>query len=187
LPYRAPHLLIFLSNVDATFQRLARRQLSENLGRYAEASIAPRPRDGWISALREALDMTVRQLAARLGVTPSNVTRLEQRERDDTITLGALRRAADALDCDLVYAVVPRQASRPGATDNMLDALISTRARAVATAELRQIAHTMTLEDQTVTVADQTAQIAERTAALIESPKRLWDADTALEIPKGSG
>ena len=162
--------------MDASFQRLARRQLSQTLARYVAASGTPRPRDGWIAALREAFDMTVRQFAARLGVSPSNVVRLEQRERDDTITLGALRRAAAALDSDLVYAVVPRHpASEP--TDNLLDTLIEVRAREVATEELSRIAHTMALEDQTVSSSDLQAQIAERAAALADTPRRLWEAD----------
>jgi len=163
--------------MDASFQRLARRQLSAVLAGYAAAAAAPRPRDGWIAAIRAALDMTVRQFATRLGVTPSNVVRLEQRERDDTISLGALRRAADALDCDLVYAVVPRLAAASETADNMLDTLIEARAREVAAAELSRIAHTMALEDQAVSAADLQAQIIERAAALAESPRRLWDPE----------
>ncbi|MFL5576340.1 MAG: mobile mystery protein A [Gemmatimonadaceae bacterium] len=163
--------------MDASFQRLARRQLSEALARYAAAAVTPRPRNGWIAALREALDMTARQFAARLGVTPSNVVRLEQRERDEAISLGALRRAADALDCDLVYAVVPRRAAVTEPEDSLLDALIEARAREVAAAELRRIAHTMALEDQKVRAADLEAQIDERAAVLAETPRRLWDPD----------
>ena len=162
--------------MDASFQRLARRQLSQALAPYAEAS-TPRPRDGWIAALREALDMTVRQFAARLGVTPSSVVRLERRERDDTISLGALRRAADALDCNLVYAVVPRRTVASEPAETMLDMLIEARARVVATAELRRVARTMALENQAVTAADMQAQVTERATELAETPRRLWDAE----------
>jgi predicted DNA-binding mobile mystery protein A len=123
--------------------------------------------------------MTVRQFAARLGVAPSSVVRLEQRERDDTISLGALRRAANALDSDLVYAVVPRTAAALSPTDNLLDALIEARAREVAAAELGRIAHTMALEDQAVSYADLRAQISERAAVLAETPRRLWEPDVA--------
>lgn len=164
-------------NMDPNFQRLARRQLSETLGSYATAARTTRPRNGWISAIREALDMTVRQFASRLGITPSNVVRLERRERDETISLAALRRAADALDADLVYAVVPRHPVGAVHGENLLDALIETRAREVAVLELRHVAHTMALEDQAVRGADLEAQIAERAAALGETPRRLWDPD----------
>lgn len=170
--------------MDASFQRLARRQLSEALARYVVASRTPRPRDGWIAAIRESFDMTVRQLATRLGVSPSSIIRMEQRERDDTISLGALRRAADALDCDLVYAVVPRHAADSEPTNNLLDTLIEARAHEVAAVELSRIAHTMALEDQAVNPADMQAQIAERTAALAETPRRLWDPNVVPSATK---
>ena len=157
------------------FNRLARRQLSDALTRYAAAAVSPRPRTGWVAALRQGLDMTIRQFAARLGVTPSNALRLEQRERDDSITLGALRRAADALDSDLVYAIVPRHS--PGQQSNLLDALIEAQARAVAGEELRRVAHTMAIEDQAASAGDSDAQLAERVAALVAAPRRLWDPD----------
>ena len=172
--------------MDTSFQRLTRRQLSETLGQYVAASVPPRPRDGWIAAIREALDMTVRQYAARLGVTPSNALRLEHREANDTITLGALRRAADALDCDLVYAVVPRHVATSDEADNMLDALIAQRAREVAAAELHRIGHTMALEQQAVDAVATHAQITERAAALAQSPRRLWDADALDSTKSGS-
>lgn len=161
--------------MDTSFKRLARRQLSNVLA--ASSKLAMPPPNGWIAAIREALDMTVRQFAARLGVAPSNVIRLEQRERDNTISLGALRRAADALDCDLVYAIVPRHPTAAAPGKNLLDAVIETRAREVATAEIRRVAHTMALEDQAVRTVDLEAQIAERAAALAETPRHLWDAE----------
>ena len=80
--------------MNASLQRLARRHLSAMLARFPSSDAVPRPRDGWVAAIREALGMTGRQFAARLGVSPSGVTHLEARERNDTITLAALRRAA---------------------------------------------------------------------------------------------
>lgn len=156
---------------------LARRQLSETIAVYPAAGFAEPPRDGWIAAIRKALKMTMRQYAARLGVSASNVVRLEQRERDGTISLGVLRRAADALDADLVYAVVPRRSSPATASDHLLDALIEARARVVAAAELRRIGQTMLLEDQSVRPADFEAQLNARAAQLVKEPRRLWDVD----------
>ncbi len=170
--------------MDASYQRLARRQLSEQLAGYVEASRTPPPRDGWIATLRAALDMTVRQLAARLGVSPSSVARLEQRERGDAITLGALRRAADALGCDLVYAVVPRHVPASEPATNLLDSLIKARADQVAAAELSRVAHTMALEDQAVTSFYLNAQIAERATALAETPRHLWEPDDVPATPR---
>lgn len=166
--------------MPAAFERLARHQVSEALIPYAVAAESRRPRSGWIAALRQGLDMTIRQFATRLGITPSNALRLEQRERDETITLGALRRAANALDSDLVYAIVPRHATDQ--RSHLLDALITQRARVVASRELRHVTHTMALEDQAAPSKDSEAQLAERVAELIAAPRRLWDADVKPRV-----
>ena len=65
------------------------------------------PPKGWIKAIREALGVTGVQFAKRLLVRPQSVDALEKSEANDSIKLEALRRAAEALDCTLVYALVP--------------------------------------------------------------------------------
>src|ERR1700723_106109 len=67
------------------------------------------PARGWIKAVREAFGMTTAQLAKRLGVKQPSVVALEQSEVKATIELATLRRAAEALNCTLVYAFVPKQ------------------------------------------------------------------------------
>lgn len=67
------------------------------------------PRGGWLRVIRQALGMTRNDMAARLGITSSTVARIEASEQRETIQLDTLRRAAAALDCELVYALVPRQ------------------------------------------------------------------------------
>ncbi len=86
-----------------------------------------RPDGGWIREIRESLGMTTRQLAARMRQSQSAVSQLERSEVTDRVQLGSLRRAADALDCDLVYAFVPRTS---------LEATVRTRARVLATRDL---------------------------------------------------
>ena len=98
-----------------------------------------RPLRGWIRAVREALGMSAAALSARLSITPGAVIRLEQSEAADRIRLDTLRRAADALGCDLVYVLVPR---RPLAT------VVRERARELAHAQVAAVEQTMRLEDQ---------------------------------------
>lgn len=90
---------------------IARRKLDETgqAFRAAGPRIRPVPRGGWIAAIREALGMSVQDFADRLGVTRATAAKLEANERRQTIQLDSLYRAADALGCDLVYALVPRQ------------------------------------------------------------------------------
>jgi predicted DNA-binding mobile mystery protein A len=112
--------------------------------------------------------MSRAQLAQRLGITRSSVLKLEQREAQGGATLGALRSAADAMGCDLVYALVPRSGS--------LDATVQARATLVADRLVDRTGHTMGLEAQAVHDDESRAQrqaIARR--LLVEWPRDLWD------------
>ena len=98
-----------------------------------------RPAHGWLHAVRQALGLSRAALAAPLKVTPSAIQGYEQAEKNDTITLATLRRAAAALDCELVVALVPRGgrsfADLAAAHDPVL-------------AHLRATEHSMALEAQ---------------------------------------
>jgi predicted DNA-binding mobile mystery protein A len=83
--------------------------------------------------------MSAAALASRMGTTAGAVTRLEQSEAGDRIRLDTLRRAADALECDLVYLLVPR---RP------LHTVVRDRARELAHWQVAAVEQTMSLEDQ---------------------------------------
>ena len=93
------------------------------------------------------------ELARRMGLAQSRIVRMERAEANGTIQLDTLRRAADALDCDFVYFLVPRKA---------LDETVRDRARAKAMATLRPVAHNMRLEDQAVDHADQVDDLADQ-------------------------
>ena len=117
--------------------------------------------------MREAFGMTTRQLAQRIGKVQSAVVEMEKSEARDSISLATLRQAAEALDCTLVYALVP---NRP------IDDIRRARAANVASQQLARASHTMALENQSL---DRAAQDAERErlidALLRGSPARLWD------------
>jgi len=89
-----------------------------------------RPERGWVREIREALGMTSRQLAARMGCSQPAVVQLERSERKGGIRLETLERCAAALDCDLVYGLVPRTS---------LDDTVRTRARDLARRVRRSI------------------------------------------------
>jgi predicted DNA-binding mobile mystery protein A len=98
-----------------------------------------RPRGGWVRAIREALGMRADDLADRMGVSQPSLTRLERNERMGSVRLDTLQRAADALECDVVYALVPRRS---------LEQMVNEQARTRALERLGRVAHTMALEDQ---------------------------------------
>lgn len=97
------------------------------------------PRGGWVRAVRKALGMSLEQLGKRLGVGRSTVLRLEQAEKTGRVQIDTLRRAAEALDCELHYVLVPR---RP------LEQAVAARRTALAQHRLSRTAHTMALEGQ---------------------------------------
>lgn len=147
----------------------ARRHLDKRLNELRNSNAATRPPRGWVKAIREALGMTTAQLAKRLGVSQPRVTTIEQAELKGSITLDSLERAAQALDCRLVYALVPRQP---------LEALVEERARLLAKKHLQATRHTMALEAQVVEAGDEQEQFKLLARQLIEqASSKLWDPD----------
>lgn len=128
----------------------ARRRLDERLLALKPEERFRAPPKGWIRAIRDAIGMTGVQFAKRLHVRPQSVEALEKSEADGAIQLKTLRRAAEALDCTLVYALVP---------NTSLDGAVQARAREIAVRDLGRVAHTMKLEAQETGDANLEARI----------------------------
>ena len=62
----------------------------------------------WIRAVREQHNMLGKQLAKKMQVSPARISVLEKDEQRGAVTLKMMQKAADALDCDFVYAFVPK-------------------------------------------------------------------------------
>lgn len=123
---------------------LARKQLDKRLAPLRTTKLALPPR-GWLRAIREALGMTTRQLAARMKVAPSRISTIEQAEVSGTTTIKTLREAAAALDCTFVYAFVPNQP---------LEEILRDRAARKAALDVARLDHTMRLENQALLKSD---------------------------------
>lgn len=122
------------------------------------------PIRGWIRAVREALGMTTMQLANRLGVKQPSVAAMEKSEAKGTIELATLRRVAEALDCTLVYALVPNKT---------LEASVRDRARAFERLRRHPIEHSMRLENQSVKGKNVEARLDE--VVRETNPRIFWD------------
>lgn len=96
----------------ATTAATSRATLDERLQLLGPSERYTAPVRGWIKAIRGALGMSTSQLARRLGVSQPSVVALEQSEAKGSIELATLRRVAAALDCTLVYALIPQPAAR---------------------------------------------------------------------------
>jgi predicted DNA-binding mobile mystery protein A len=108
--------------------------------------------------------MSSTELARRMGVGQSSVIKIEQSEANDTVKLDSLHRAAEALDCDVIYFLVPR---RP------LEATVRDRSRVKAAQYLAPVAHHSRLEDQAVTAADLDSQLDELADRFVDL-RGLW-------------
>jgi predicted DNA-binding mobile mystery protein A len=139
-----------------------RHQLDERLQGWNSISLIPLPRSGWLKAIRESLGMTSRQLAALLGTTNASVIRMEKREKDGKVTLESLNRAAHAMGCKVVYAIVPNES---------LESIVDEKARNAARTLMSSVSHTMKLEKQEVGSKAAQAQLDE----LAQTLKRKLD------------
>lgn len=150
-----------------TQEALARKHLDKALVPLRELAAQPRPPKGWVRAIRDALGMTSRQLAARMGLSQSTIAALEKGEAAETVTLKTLRQAAEALDCQLVYALVPR---------TTLEEAVRIRARALAEEHLARVNHTMRLENQALRQGELADERERLIRAFLEGrSSRLWD------------
>ena len=125
------------------------------------------PPRGWIRAIRDALGMSAAQLATRLGVSRGALYKLEEREASRSIALKQLDRAANAMDCDVFYAIVPR---------DTLEQSIRDQSRRKAETQLYEANLSMGLEAEGVKDERFVAAVSSSssyTAALTD--RYLWD------------
>ena len=148
------------------FRDLQLQQIDDQLASWRAAQLSVRPKSGWVRAIRESLGMTATAFARRLGMSQAGVRKLESAEASDVITLASLRKLAEALDCELQYALVPRMSLKQHVHD---------RAAVVAQERLRPIAHSMALEDQAVQASLNKLLLDQAVKELIEgSHRELW-------------
>jgi predicted DNA-binding mobile mystery protein A len=120
---------------------------------------------GWIRALRQALGLSAAGLGRRMKLAQQSVVQLEANEKNGTITLASLRRAAEALDAELIYAVVPRK--------NLRDTIFE-RAKEIAKQRVAPVAQSMQLEAQGISETELSERILELAHELERSPRELW-------------
>lgn len=148
------------------FKKLMRKQMQESFDNFPKPPRKPLPPTGWIRTLREALGMSSDVLAGRLGCTRENISRLEQREKKGTISLATLKNVAEALDCTLVYCLVPNEP---------LETILEKQARTIAKRRIAAVNHSMKLEQQGLNATQLQQQEDDLVRELLEGdPKKLW-------------
>jgi predicted DNA-binding mobile mystery protein A len=93
-----------------------RRVILEELERRLPVLAAARrsasvPARGWLRAVREGIGLTQSRAARNAAMKRQSLAQFEIAESKGSISLVSLRRTAEAMDCELVYFVVPREAT----------------------------------------------------------------------------
>jgi predicted DNA-binding mobile mystery protein A len=122
------------------FRDLRRQQLERSLKSFANAKREPRPHRGWLRAIREGLGLSLEDVAHKAKDTRQHIRRFELAEAADRISLQSLRRLAEAMDCELVYAIVPKS--------GRITELAERRTRDQAMEDVLDVENTMALENQ---------------------------------------
>ena len=149
-----------------SFKKLMREQIQERLDTFGGNSA---PKDGWIRIIREALGMSSYQLAKKIGCSQPNIIAIEKSEKNGTISLEKLENVARALNCRLVYGLIPLQP---------LNEMLENQARMRARKQIKIINHSMSLEEQGLNPR----QLSEQEEALVQellqgNPRELWKKD----------
>jgi predicted DNA-binding mobile mystery protein A len=148
-------------------KKLIRQQLEATLQSLSPLRNIISPPKGWIRAIRDALGMTAKQLAGRLGVAQQAVARIEKDELTGSVTIKTLRRIAESLDCVFVYGFVPR---------TTLEATLRKQARRLAARRLARASQTMALENQALSRKEDEKAQAELVDDLVDAqPLDLWN------------
>ena len=125
------------------------------------------PPKGWVRAIRDALGMSGRQLAERLGVARQRVEEIERAEVSGSMTLKTLRKVAEGFDSVFVYGFVPRTS---------LEQLVRSQASKIANDRMARVSQTMKLEDQGLIQTELEESLKRMIEDLMDSPpSSFWD------------
>jgi predicted DNA-binding mobile mystery protein A len=123
--------------------------------------------------------MSIEQLANRLGLSRARVAQLEHAEIQDAVTLRTLKDSAEALECELVYAIVPKG-------NSTLEGIIKKRVQEIAKERVARVAHSMSLEEQSVKAEALNIRIEEQTRMLLEHLNKKFWAEIMAPNSRGS-
>lgn len=147
--------------------RLIRQQTSEKLEKLKPLSQVTFPIQGWIRSIRKSLGMNTRQLADRLKIKRQRVSEMEKKEVSANLTVETLKRVAEAMDCKLVYALIP---------NSSLENTVKKQAESIVKKRMKRVSHTMALEQQGLSSEEEQKAISDAIENILhEAPESIWD------------
>ena len=147
---------------------LIREQLDNKIIKLHNLENIAIPPQGWIYSIRQAINMSLRQLGQRMSITPQSVKEIEEREKNGTISIKVLKQVAAALNMKFVYGFIP--------SEKTLEGMIEKKAEELAKSIVERTSIQMGLEDQRNSPERIKKAIKEKAADLKnDMPKILWD------------
>lgn len=149
-------------------RKLLIEQLDQKLKPFQKTEMVVIPSEGWINAIRTALNMTMAQLGSKLNMTRQGVNNIEKSEAKGAISINSLKAVGEALDLKFVYGFVPK--------DGTIDNLIQLKAEKLARKIVLRTNQNMKLENQAIGDDKIKASIEELANEIKrEMRKSLWD------------
>jgi len=146
-------------------KKLIREQLDKRL----KSPLIPllHSENGWLKLLREALGMSTAQLAKRVGIDQSRISRIENAEIDGDLKLSSLKKVAEGLNMKFVYGFIP---------NDSLENIVVQQAKKIAKKRMERVNKTMRLEEQELSIAEKAKAFDDLVQKiLIDNPKDFWD------------
>lgn len=157
---------MYIDEVYMAGSRIRRAQLDRFFDRSEEVLKYSMPKKGWIKEIREALGMSMNDLAERLNTQKQRIERMERDEVYGKVKVDTLRKVAEAMNCELVYFIVPKSS---------LQETIEKQARMTATEIASHVDTAMKLEMQGIPVTSHEQMIEDLTHQLVfDNDRRIW-------------
>ncbi len=156
--------------MDYWYKKFARELVDKKLHKLREAYGEVQPayeKMGWIKSTRTLLGMTTEQMGNKVGLDQSRISRLERAELNGNLNISSLRKIAEGLDLEFVYALVPKTS---------LENMVKQQAEKIADERTEKVNHTMKLEKQEL--SEKMKEKAKKDLVLkilVEDPKNFWD------------
>ena len=148
-------------------QDLKVRQVDSALGPFLSLSQSKPPDIGWVKTIRDALGMSIRQLATRTSMSKTSVASVERSEAKGSVQMDSLRKLAEGLNCELVYALIPRVSLRD---------TLQQQAEKKAGRLVGRVSDTMDLEAQGISSDERLRQFDELTDEVLRNRGQdFWD------------
>lgn len=151
-----------------TFRKRDRRILDDRFQAMQAFTSFKVPSQGWIKSIRESLGMSAADLGDRLGIAAQSVLTLEKSELNGRAQMDSLKKAAEAMDCAFVYALIP---------NSSLEDFVQRQLKKVVAEKMIKVSHSMKLEDQEAELKQ--SLYAEFLKEFEDSPL-IWRADSKI-------